>query len=191
MDRSLDRRRALVGLALAVGLAAAGVGGCTWESMVPKGRPIALPENAPTEIVTLGLCQPQKAVLDCGGEHGRDHECNHWYRVDVMQAGVMHIQLLLSDIESQGALTRLLVRPLGEAVLAQKVSTYGEPLEIDVAVSPDVYGVLVQGGEGHRKYQLLASMSPPGSSEGLSCPGLPESVPELGPDDDGGGEDSD
>ena len=161
-----------------VGVAAAGA--CAWDSFVPEGRPIELPENAPKEILTLGLCAPATGVLDCGGEH----ECNYWYRMDITQPGTLHLQLLLSDLQTESALTRLLLRPLGQPVLAQKVSTYGDPLEIDVPVSPDVYGVLVQGGEGYRKYQLLASVSPPGeATTGLSCPNLPADVPEVAPDD--------
>lgn len=138
-----------------------------------------MPENAPTEIVMLGLCEPKTGVLDCG-----KHECNHWYRLDITQPGAMHVQVLLSDIETEGALTRLLLRPLGQAPLAQQVSTYGEPLEIHAEVAPDVYGVLVQGGGGYRKYQLLASVSPPGEeASGVHCPNLPADVPEVATDD--------
>jgi hypothetical protein len=146
--------------------------------MVPKGRPITLPENAPSGIVMLGLCQPMTGVLDCGG----DGECNDWYRVDVMQPGEMRVHLELGESEGPGRLTRLLVRPIGKPILAQQISNQGEPLEIVVSVAPDVYGVLVQGGGARRTYELLVSVAPPGAPEAPGCPDA-EVAPQVPGDD--------
>ena len=124
-----------------------------------------LPENAPREIVVLGLCEPKSAVLDCG-----NRECNHWYRVDVMQAGELRVHLDLGEPEGQGGLARLLLRPLGRPVLQQQMSNRGESLDIAASVTADVYGVLVQGGGARRSYDLLVSVVPPGAPPGSGCP---------------------
>lgn len=151
--------------------------GCTWDSFVPKGKPIALPERAPREIRTLVSCQPAEAVLDCGGRKRDD--CNHWYRVDVTAPAEMRVWLDLGppDTPGEGELTRLLVKPLEEAVVAQQVSNHGEPLTIRVSVSPDLYGVLVQGAGGRRSYRLRMALVDPETPLGQECPAAPPEAP--------------
>ncbi len=141
------------------------VAGCTWNSMVPRGRPIALPENAPRGIARLNLCEPVQGVLDCP-----DNQCNHWYRVDVLQPGQMRVQLVLGDPEGKGRLTRVVLRPLGKPILSQQVSNLGELIDIRHEVEPDVYGVLVQGAGGRRSYDLVVSVAPPDAPYDAGCP---------------------
>ena len=135
-------------------------------SHVPKGRPIRLPAAAPTELVPLRACEPQSALLDCSAQQ----DCNHWYRIDVTAPGEMRIQLDFQDVaEGTSAVSRLLVSPLGKPVLAQRMSTFGESLEIATVVAPDVYRVLVQGGGGRRGYELTLALVKPGAPPGLGC----------------------
>jgi hypothetical protein len=147
----VSRVAALCALAVAVG--------CTWESRVPRGQPITLPETAASEIRMLSFCEPVVARLDCQGSR----ECNHWYRLDVREAGELRIVLALREIATarpgtdEGALTRLILRPMGKPILDQQMSTRGESLEIRASVEPDVYAVLVQGAGLPRSYELTAS----------------------------------
>ena len=157
------RRLVLAGLS-ALGLFAAGVPGCAWDSWVPQGRPVTLPETAPHGITPLALCERETGVLDCA-----EDECNDWYQVDVTQAGTMRVTLEQPGVAGEGALTRVLLKPLGKPVLAQQVSTHGEVVDLRLAVVPDVYGVLVQGAGGHRSYLLRVSVAPPGASADWGC----------------------
>ena len=153
--------------ALVLGLLA-WVPGCTWESRVPRGQPITMPENAAREIRRLALCEPVTALLDCAGER----ECNHWYRVDIRDPGKLRVELTLLEMEAgqpagePSALTRMVLRPMGKPILGQQVGTQGEPLEISAWVQPDVYGVLVQGGGVRRQYRLVASLG----EDDFACP---------------------
>lgn len=140
--------------------------GCAWYSGVPEGRPPRLPENAPTEIVTLALCEPFEAVLDC-----KQHSCNDWYRVLVESSGELRLSVELDAPDGPGALARVLLRPLGQPVLVQQVSNQGEPIEIRQHVEPDVYAVLVQGGGSRRSYRIRVSMTPAGAPESAACAG--------------------
>ena len=158
----LSRRVAHFGLVLLVAVA-----GCSWNSFVPRGRPITLPENAPRSIETLNLCERLHGTLDC-----LDRQCNFWYRVDVLQPGRMRVQLELGEVEGEGRLTRVLLRPLGKPILSQQMSNLGEPIDFSHDVEPDVYALLVQGAGAKRTFDLLVSVAPPDASEETGCPGL-------------------
>ncbi len=162
--------------ALGAGLVLGGSGsGCTWDSWVPKGRPQPLPPTAAGESTAVTLCEPQTATLDCNAES----ECNRWYRVPVRESGEMRIQLVLGDVKGESALTRLLVRPIGKPILQQRMSTFGEPLWIATPVEPDLYGVLVQGAGGYRRFELLVAVVPPGAPPGSGCPQFAVPPPGL------------
>ena len=141
--------------------------GCTWESRVPRGKPIKLPENAPRGIRPLQLCESVQGVLECDA---RERECNHWYRVDVLEPGELRVSLSLGQSDGSGRLTRLVVRPLGKPILGQAISNQGEAISVVAQVQPDLYGVLVQGGGARRSYRLKAALVPPGTPENESCP---------------------
>ena len=149
--------------------------GCTWKSRVPRGRPITLPEKAPREIRTLRLCEPVSALLDCSA---RERECNHWYRVDVLEPGELQVRLRLGESEGSGQLTRLVVRPLGKPIVGQQVSNQGEPVEVRARVGPDLYGVLVQGGGARRSYELEAVLQPDGAAGEPCEPPAPDPSPD-------------
>jgi hypothetical protein len=141
------------------------VGACTWMSRVPQGRPIRMPENAPQELVHLTLCEPVHAYLDC-----QKGQCNHWYRIAVGAPGEMRAHVELGEPEGQGALARVVLRPLGQPVLAQQVSNLGEAIDIRQAVERGVYGLLVQGGaSARRSYDLRVWVGPPGTPENEIC----------------------
>ena len=159
-ESPLFRGVVLLGLVLLVAVMA-----CTWNSLVPRGRPITLPENAPRSIERLNLCEPVHGVLDCD-----DRQCNLWYRVDVHQPGRMRVQLELGEPEAGGRLTRVVLRPLGKPILSQQVSNQGEPIDISHEVEPDVYALLVQGAGTKRPFDLLVSMAPPDAPEDTGCP---------------------
>ena len=122
-------------------------------------RPDLLPERV---AVVARL-----AALEAGGRRRDRRDCR----------GLDGARRRENDPEGESALTRLLVRPLGKPVLAQRMSTFGEPLEIAAAVEPDVYAVLVQGAGGRRSYHLLVSVVPPGAPPGSGCPGAEDSEP--------------
>jgi hypothetical protein len=149
-----------------VGVCALLASACAWESWVPEGRPAPLPETAPHGIAMLGLCERRTGVLDCA-----EDECNDWYQVSVRQAGSMRITLEQPGVSGEGALTRVLLKPLGAPVLAQQVSTGGEPIDLRHWVEPDLYGVLVQGGGVRRSYELRVSVAPPAADAESGCPG--------------------
>jgi hypothetical protein len=115
----------------------------------------------------LTLCQPVSGELDCDD---RSRECNHWYRLDITEPGELRVRLKFGKAQGQGELARLLVRPMGQPLLGQQVTTEDEPLAITASVEPNVYGVLVQGAGARRSYELWAANVPPGTPENESCP---------------------
>jgi hypothetical protein len=124
-----------------------------------------MPENAPQELVRLALCEPVHVYLDC-----RKGQCNHWYRIVVSEPGEMRVHVEFGEPEGEGALARVVLRPLGQPVLAQQVSNLGEDIDIRLAVERDVFGLLVQGGgSARRPYDLQVWVGPPDLPDDEIC----------------------
>ena len=125
--------------------------GCTWWGYIPKEK-VELPPTSPRPLETLTLGVPHDDVLDCG-----DDDCNHWYRLDIAAPGVLRIAVDAAASDDD-RITRVLLRVPQERVLAQAVGIRGEPLRIEHAVEPGLYGVLVQGGGAERSYRVTATL---------------------------------
>ena len=113
-----------------------------------------MPENAPTRLLSLTLDEPQQNTLDCA-----QNDCNHWYRINPREAGLLEIQVVLQG-EHERPLVRALLRPLGQPVLDQSFSEEGAPIELSAAVRPGAYRLLVQATGGELPYEVTATLRP-------------------------------
>ena len=127
--------------------------GCTWKSWAPRERPPPLPANAPRSLTTLTLGEPHAAVLDCA-----QRDCNHWYRVAVPRAGRLEVLVDTHEVPDRPVL-RLLIRELGKQPLAQTMGGDDGALQLEVAVQPGLYLLLVQAGGARLDYTLTASLA--------------------------------
>lgn len=126
------------------------VSGCAWHGWAPKEK-VQTPENAPRPLQMLTLGVPHNDFLDCP-----KNDCNHWYRVDVDGLGVLRVDLVQAD-EADENITRVVIRGQGSKTLGQGVGIHGEPVVVESAVGPGMYGVLVQGGGIARPYTVTIS----------------------------------
>ena len=112
-----------------------------------------MPENAPTSLMPLTLGEPTQNALDCD-----QRDCNHWYRINPREAGVLEIQVVLEG-QHERPLIRALLRPLGQPVLDQAFSEDGAPIELSATVRPGPYTLLVQATGGELPYEVTASLT--------------------------------
>ena len=137
---------------------------CTWNSWVPRERPRPLPATAPRSLETLTLGEPHAAVLDCAAQ-----ECNHWYRVEVPQAGRLEVLVETAETaegSSRPPLVRVLVRELGREPLAQTMGGEDGSLRLEPQVRPGLHLVLVQAGGGRLPYTVTVALEPDATGSG-------------------------
>lgn len=139
-------------------LAALALAGCTFQTPIPKER-MRLPETAPQKLEMPSLGQPFEDRLDCDAR-----DCNRWYRVDIVEPGVLDAVVVREGAASAPAM-RVLMRPLGKPVLARTLARAGEPLSLSAPVTADVYLVLVQIGSGQQAYRLTLSFQPASATD--------------------------
>jgi hypothetical protein len=125
--------------------------GCTFDTPLPKER-TPVPATAPRDFRIAIVGVPVEGELACA-----ENDCNHWYRVDVVEAGEL-TAVVTRRSGGTGPVIRILLNELGQPTLARAVAAPGEPLELRARVQAGVYELLVQAGMGREPYTLTVFM---------------------------------
>ncbi|MGH0038181.1 MAG: hypothetical protein ACQGVK_24380 [Myxococcota bacterium] len=128
-------------------LCALGLSGCTFNTPLPKERTPRL-RTAPREFRIAIVGVPTDDELDCA-----QYDCNHWYRVDVVEPGRLTVRLTRRP-GGTGPPLRMLLNPIARPTMARAGAGPGEPLELEADVAAGVYELLVQSGMGREPYTL-------------------------------------